>query len=141
MMIGSFWFASSWVSRLDLIQVLTWNEDDALYYCQIAKNTAAGKFSTFDGGLSRTNGYHPAWMLVITPLYWVLDPEAALYATLLTNDYDSSLADLLRRYARRWLVEQPISEQLSFFHLNRRASSMVLKVDFDLTLTVLASNL
>lgn len=62
-------------------------------------------------------------------------------ATLLTNDYDSSLADLLRRYARRWLVEQPISEQLSFFHLNRRASSIVIKVDFDLTLTVLASNL
>ena len=79
-MIGSFWFASSWLSGLDLIQVLTWNEDDALYYCQIAKNMAAGKFSTFDGGLSRTNGYHPAWMLVITPVYWVLDPEAALYA-------------------------------------------------------------
>ena len=80
MIIGSFWFASSWLSRLDLIQVLTWNMDDALYYCQIAKNMAAGKFSTFDGGLSRTNGYHPAWMLVITPVYWVLDPKAALYA-------------------------------------------------------------
>ena len=80
MIIGSFWFASSWLSQLDLIQVLNWNKDDAFYYCQIAKNMAAGKFSTFDGGLSRTNGYHPAWMLVITPVYWVFDPEAALYA-------------------------------------------------------------
>lgn len=80
MMIGSFWFASSWLSRLDFIAVLTLNEDDALYYCQIAKNMAAGKFSTFDGGLSRTNGYHPAWALVITPVYWIFDPETALYA-------------------------------------------------------------
>ena len=62
-------------------------------------------------------------------------------ALLLTNDFDSSLADLLRRYARRWLVEKAISEQLAFFHLNRLASSMVIKVDFDLTLTVLAYNL
>ena len=60
---------------------------------------------------------------------------------LLTNDADSSLADLLRRYARRWLVEKSIAEQLAFFHLNRLSSSMVIKVDFDLTITVLAYNL
>ncbi len=60
---------------------------------------------------------------------------------LLTNDFDGSLAEILRRYARRWLVEKSISEQLTFFHLNRLSSSMVIKVDFDLTLTVLAYNL
>ena len=60
---------------------------------------------------------------------------------LITNDFDSSLSAILRRYARRWLVEQSISEQLAFFHLNRLSSSMVIKVDFDLAITVLAYNL
>ena len=60
---------------------------------------------------------------------------------LLTNDFDSSLSALLRRYARRWLVEQSIAEQLAFFHLNRLSSSLVVKVDFDLAMTVLAYNL
>ena len=60
---------------------------------------------------------------------------------LITNDFDSSLSAILRRYARRWLVEQSISDQLAFFHLNRLPTSMVIKVDFDLTMTVLAYNL
>ena len=51
---------------------------------------------------------------------------------LLTNDFESSLSELLRRYARRWLIEKSIAEQLAFFHLNRLSSSMVIKVDFDL---------
>ena len=62
-------------------------------------------------------------------------------AMLLTNDFEASLSDLVRRYARRWLIEQAISEQLQFFHLNRLSSSMVIKVDFDLAMTVLAFNL
>ena len=62
-------------------------------------------------------------------------------ALLITNDFESSLAALLRRYAQRWLVEKSISEQLAFFHLNRLSSSMVIKIDFDLAMTVLAYNL
>ena len=53
--------------------------DDAFYYFEIAKNLAAGKFSTFDGGITRTNGYHPAWLLLVTPFYWAFDPESALF--------------------------------------------------------------
>ena len=60
---------------------------------------------------------------------------------LLTNDFDSSVAEILRRYARRWLVEKSIAEQLAFFRLNRLSSSMVIKVDFDLAMIVLAYNL
>ena len=54
--------------------------DDAFYYFEIAKNMAAGKFSTFDGGITRTNGYHPFWLALVTPFYWVLDAESALFA-------------------------------------------------------------
>ena len=62
-------------------------------------------------------------------------------ALLLTNDLHSPMPAILRRYARRWLVEKSISEQLAFFHLNRLSSSMVIKVDFDLAMTVTAYNL
>ena len=71
----------------------------------------------------------------------ILRGERRRPSLLLTNDFDSSLAAILRRYARRWLVEQSIAEQLAFFHLNRLSSSMVIKVDFDLAMTVLAYNL
>ena len=53
--------------------------DDAFYYFEIARNLAAGKFSTFDGGITRTNGYHPVWLLMVTPFYWFLDLESALF--------------------------------------------------------------
>jgi transposase len=62
-------------------------------------------------------------------------------AILMTNDFDISLEDLLRKYSRRWLVETEIAEQIDFFHLNRNSSGIVVKVDFDLTMTILAHNL
>ena len=62
-------------------------------------------------------------------------------ALIITNDFDLKIEQIVRKYARRWLVEKTISEQTDFFHLNRLSSSMVIKVDFDLTMTILAHNL
>jgi hypothetical protein len=62
-------------------------------------------------------------------------------ALLITNDEEIKPEDLVRKYCRRWIVEKGISEQIDFFHLNRVSSSMVIKVDFDLTMTVLSHNL
>lgn len=62
-------------------------------------------------------------------------------ALIITNDKEISREGLVQKYCRRWLVEKNISEQIEFFHLNRVSSSMVIKVDFDLTMTVLAHNL
>ena len=62
-------------------------------------------------------------------------------ALLITNDFELSIDQVIRKYARRWLVEQEIDEQIQFFHLNRLSSSMVIKVDFDLTMSLLAHNL
>ena len=61
----------------DLINVA--NAADAFYYFQIAYNLSQGKFSTFDGGVTQTNGYNPVWMLLITPFYWIFDKETALF--------------------------------------------------------------
>lgn len=60
---------------------------------------------------------------------------------LITNDFNIGLKDLIKKYARRWLVEQEIAEQIVFFHLNNPSSSIVVKVDFDLTISLLTHNL
>ena len=62
-------------------------------------------------------------------------------ALIITNDFELALEQIVRKYARRWLVEKGIAEQVEFFHLNKVSSSMVIKVDFDLTMTILAHNL
>jgi predicted DNA-binding protein YlxM (UPF0122 family) len=62
-------------------------------------------------------------------------------ATILTNEFELKSEEVIRRYSRRWLIENEISEQIHFFHLNRNSSGIVVKVDFDLTMTILAHNL
>jgi transposase len=62
-------------------------------------------------------------------------------ALLITNDFDRPCEEMIRKYTRRWLLEKGISEQIEFFHLNRVSSSIVIKVDFDLTMSILAHNL
>ena len=73
-------FAWYMLNRFDLVNLLRdVNVDDSFYYFQVASRMAAGEFSTFDG-ITRTNGYHPLWLFLITPFYWVLDKTAALFA-------------------------------------------------------------
>jgi hypothetical protein len=62
-------------------------------------------------------------------------------ATIITNDFDITTEQIVRKYARRWLVEKTVSEQIEFFHLNHVSSSMVIKVDFDLVMSILTYNL
>ncbi len=57
---------------------------------------------------------------------------------IITNDFNLSARQVVLKYAKRWLVEQAISEQIQFYHLNRLSSSIVVKVDFDLTISILA---
>ena len=75
---GFVWYMLAHFDLINLIRDV--NVDDSFYYFQIARNLAEGKFSTFDGGITRTNGYHPIWLFLITPFYWVFDKEAALFA-------------------------------------------------------------
>jgi transposase len=62
-------------------------------------------------------------------------------STIITNDFTLKTGDVIRKYAKRCLIENGISEQIHFFHLNRNCSGIVIKVDFDLTMTILAHNL
>ncbi len=73
-------FAGYMLAKFDLVNLIRdANNDDSFYYFQIAYNLAEGRFSTFDGGITRTNGYHPLWIFLIAPFYWMLDKEAALF--------------------------------------------------------------
>jgi len=62
-------------------------------------------------------------------------------AVILTNDNTLAVEQIIRKYARRWIIEKTIAEQIEFFHLNLVSSSMVIKVDFDLIMSILAHNL
>ena len=62
-------------------------------------------------------------------------------AFLVTNDFDTSLDLLVGNYARRWRVENVIAEAVKFFHLNSISSPILLKVHFDIVLTMIADTL
>jgi hypothetical protein len=60
----------------------------------------------------------------------------------LTNDLRSSASKRIERYARRMLIENGLADAVDFFHLDTLISSAVrLKVDFDVTLTEVATGL
>jgi len=60
---------------------------------------------------------------------------------LLTNDRKASPKALITRYAQRMLIENALSDAVRFFHMNALSSAVGLKVDFDMTLLVVASGL
>jgi len=62
-------------------------------------------------------------------------------AIIITNDFTLTMKEIIRKYSKRWMVEKGISEQIHFFHINHNSSGMVIKVDFDLTMTILAHNI
>jgi hypothetical protein len=63
------------------------------------------------------------------------------HSCIITNDFEMSGEQIVRKYARRWMIENEIQEHIDFFHLNRNSSGIVIKVDFDLTMSILAHNL
>jgi len=60
---------------------------------------------------------------------------------LLTNQRRLSPKALITRYAQRMLIENALSDAVRFFHMNALSSAVGLKVDFDMTLLVVASGL
>jgi hypothetical protein len=60
---------------------------------------------------------------------------------LVTNQLDTSIVQLITRYALRMLIENGIADAINFFHLDSLSSMVGLKVDFDLQLTLMAASL
>lgn len=60
---------------------------------------------------------------------------------LITNDGISSHKELLTNYAKRWMIENNIQENIDFFNLNALSSPVVVKVDFDIALALISNTL
>lgn len=60
---------------------------------------------------------------------------------IITNDFNSPTELVVGNYARRWRVENGIAEAVKFFHLNALSSPILVKVHFDVVMTVIADTL
>jgi transposase len=60
---------------------------------------------------------------------------------LISNDFDSLLELLVGNYSRRWRVENVISEAVKFFNLNALSSPILVKVHFDVIMTMIADTM
>ena len=57
----------------------------------------------------------------------------------ITNNRELPLVEVLLIYARRWRVENKLAELVDFFNLNALSSPIMVRIHFDLLLSVLAS--
>ena len=62
-------------------------------------------------------------------------------AFLITNDFAAPVELVVGNYARRWRIENGIAEAVKFFHLNALSSPILVKVHFDVALTMIADTL
>jgi hypothetical protein len=60
---------------------------------------------------------------------------------LISNDTELPVELLVGHYARRWRVENTIAEAVSFFNLNALSSPILVKVHFDVLMTLVADTL
>jgi len=60
---------------------------------------------------------------------------------LITNNFEFELETLALYYANRWLIENKFSELVDFFNLNALSSPFMIRIYFDVMLTVVADTL
>ena len=62
-------------------------------------------------------------------------------AFLITNDFRSPAEVIVADYSCRWHIETGISKAVKFFHINALSSPILLKVHFDMVMTMIADTL
>jgi hypothetical protein len=60
---------------------------------------------------------------------------------IITNNFESGAKEIIETYALRWLIENNIQENIDFFSLNALSSPVIVKVDFDIAMTLIANTL
>src|ERR1700745_261436 len=70
--------------------------------------------------------------------FFIKDLGHDLPTILLTNDRNSTVPQLILRYAKRMLIENALADAVRFFHIDALSSSVGFKVDFDMALLGLA---
>ena len=59
----------------------------------------------------------------------------------ITNNRDMTLEDIVTYYARRWRIENKISDLVKFFSLNALSSPIMIRIHFDVVMTMVADTL
>lgn len=91
--------------------ILDWySSDDGFLYFQVARNLASGHGFTFDG-INPTNGFHPLWLFVITPLFALAQVDLLLplrllviLSALLSAGSAILLYRILNRFTSAWIA-------------------------------------
>ncbi|MGP8329352.1 MAG: transposase [Methanosarcinaceae archaeon] len=60
---------------------------------------------------------------------------------LITNNFEIELKTLALQYANRWLIENKFSELVHFFNLNALSSPFMIRIYFDVVMTIVADTL
>ena len=68
---------------------------------------------------------------------FVKDLGHELPTILITNDKKTSCSELISRYALRMLIENSIAGAVDFFHTTALSSSVAMRIDFDVLLTLI----
>ncbi|MHC4459222.1 MAG: hypothetical protein ACYS0I_19445 [Planctomycetota bacterium] len=68
---------------------------------------------------------------------FVKDLGHELPTIIITNDKKSSCSDLISRYALRMLIENSIANAVAFFHTTALSSSVAIRIDLDVLLTLI----
>lgn len=70
--------AHIYVSLAPANSLMNWfTTDDAFYYFKTAQNIGLGNDISFDG-ISRTNGFHPLWMVICVPIFLLANTDLIL---------------------------------------------------------------
>ena len=59
----------------------------------------------------------------------------------ITNNEDIKLKELVTYYARRWRIENKIAELVKFFSINALSSPLMIRIQFDVVMTMVADTL
>jgi transposase len=60
---------------------------------------------------------------------------------IITNNKELSLKKILEVYAKRWHIENKLSELISFFNLNALSSPLMIRIHFDILWSIIADTL
>ena len=60
---------------------------------------------------------------------------------IITNNDELSLEEILEVYAKRWRIENKLSELITFFNLNALSSPLMIRIHFDILWTLVADSI
>ena len=60
---------------------------------------------------------------------------------IVTNNWGLKLSEVLTIYAKRWHIENKLSELVNFFNINSLSSPIMIRIHFDILWTIIADTL